>query len=1028
MIRLVILYSIFLSPFLLQAQGAVLLHQRADSLSKSNQYANAIVQYQSAQQDFLRQKNWAAYLGCQASIGQALIYLSKFAAAEDTLLKAERMYEARFSRKKNPPIATLYDIRLALANVTSVTGRVDQALKILSGLRANVTTDLHGNYLVLGRIEYSIGFCKTSQAAHIEARDHLFKSLKAFREGNALTSQPAMFAYFGLGQAYENLNDYDSALECYAAVDKWLKSQTRPANHMKALLNNALGRAYAGIGDYQQALEYHQRSLAADRKLFGNKNRATINDLQRLGNVYLLRNEWNNALTHYRQALLYLDSLYAIPIEGRAILFSKIAATHAGLGQPDTAKIYWERALDEAGKIPQNSNLVEIHHGLANFYLQQEQYTAAIAELRVLEAQLAGQSSYRFVELCRTKTLIGRALLLQKNYEEALKRLQEALLLQCRPGTQLENFDNPTQDQIFISENTLPTFACKAEALFFKPGIGTARHNNLTLALKTVQYAVQLGERFRQNFHRSRNESSEWVDRYQALFNTGIAAAQELYLLTKDPAYWQQAFMLADQSKALLLSEGIQNAEAKSFAGIPWSIVREELGLTQAIAYQERMVMEAGAQKDATLLSAETQKLLDKKQAYNALIKRMETEYPYYFEQKYRPLRASAAEIQATLAPDVLFVEYQANPQKGLLYIFTISKRTGLQLTIERLNKQAGTWVEELNRLLQSASLQNPTEREQFVRVSSALYEQYITPIEQALQGKKRMIVVGGGNLNYLPFEVLTKSNAVLPYQDLNYLVRRVSISYHYSAALYLRLQRKGTPVGQEGMLMFAPTFPEQPTGLSEALGSSAAASFRSTTTGDSNAIRYFPPLPYATEEVRRISALFKDQPVIMLLGDQATKTALKAALQQPRRIAHIASHSFVDALLPRFSGIACSFPAQEKNMQDSILYSADLYNMSIPADLVVLSSCESGAGKANAGEGVLGLNRSFIFAGAANIVFSLWRASDQTTSDFMAVFYQELADKNTYPAALRAAKLNMIEDPLLASPNFWAGFLLIGR
>jgi CHAT domain-containing protein len=1028
-VRLLLFCSILLSPLLLRAQEGMLLHQRADSLYKISRYADAITQYTAAQRYFLPQKDWAAYLRCQTSIGQSLVYLSQFKAAEDTLRKGERLFESRLARKKNAPLATLYDIRLSLANILASTGRLEQAITLLLDLRQKIDRELPDNHVMLARIEFGIGFSRTSQGSNIEARDHLFKSLKAFRTGGALETQAAMFAFFGLGQVHENLNDYDSALECYAVIDKWVQKQQRVAPHIVALLHNALGRAYTGIGDYQLALEHHERALSYDRKIFGYKNRATINDIQRMGNVCLLRNEWANALTHYRLALVYFDSLYTMPLEGRATIFSKMAAAYAGQAQPDTAKMYWDKALAEVARLPPPNNMSwDIRQGLANFYFQQGKYSEALAELKAIESTLTGQAESRVADLCRVNTLIGRVLIRQQRYDEALDQLQHALALQCRPGVQLEPYENPTKEQILLSENTLPTFSYKAEALFLKSASGAQRRQNLTLVLKTCQYAIQLGEQFRQNLRRNRYENFEWISRYQTLFNTGMAAAHALYLLTKDPAYWQQAFMLADQSKALLLSEGLQNAEAKSFAGIPWSMVREELGLAQAIAYQERAVMEASAKKDPTVVAAETQKLLDKRQEYDALIKRMEAEYPYYFEQKYRPLRASAAEIQATLAPDALFIEYQPDQQNGLLYIFTISKRQGLQLTIERLDDDSEARITELNDLLQSIYLPRQDKHEQFVRISSALYEQYMAPIEHLLPGKKRLIVVGGGSLNYLPLEVLVKSNAVLPYHDLNYLVRRVSVAYHYSAALYLRLLRRGAQHTEAGMLMFAPTFPEQPMAISEAVGRSPVIPFRTLVNADSSVLRAFPPLPYAAEEVRRISALFKDQPIIMLIGEQATKTSLRAALQRPRHIVHIASHSFADALLPKFSGIACAFSAHERSLQDSILYAGELYNMTIPADLVVLSSCESGSGKINANEGLLGLNRSFIYAGASNIIFSLWRASDQATSDFMVEFYRQLAAKQVYPAALRAAKLKMIDDPSLASPNFWAGFLLIGR
>jgi CHAT domain-containing protein len=109
-------------------------------------------------------------------------------------------------------------------------------------------------------------------------------------------------------------------------------------------------------------------------------------------------------------------------------------------------------------------------------------------------------------------------------------------------------------------------------------------------------------------------------------------------------------------------------------------------------------------------------------------------------------------------------------------------------------------------------------------------------------------------------------------------------------------------------------------------------------------------------------------------------------------------------------------------------LYSNEIYNLDLKADLVVLSSCESGIGKLVKGEGMMALTRGFLYAGADNIITSLWKVYDKSTSILMKNFYKYVLEGESYSSALRKAKLEMISDPRTASPVNWSGFVLIGR
>lgn len=144
-------------------------------------------------------------------------------------------------------------------------------------------------------------------------------------------------------------------------------------------------------------------------------------------------------------------------------------------------------------------------------------------------------------------------------------------------------------------------------------------------------------------------------------------------------------------------------------------------------------------------------------------------------------------------------------------------------------------------------------------------------------------------------------------------------------------------------------------------------------------------------------------------------------------KIVHIASHSFMNEDQPDISGVIFAQPQDSVFENDGILYSGETYSLDLNADLVVLSSCESGLGKLFKGEGMIALTRGFLYSGVSNIIFSLWKIPDKHTSELMVEFYRQMISGKSYAESLRQAKLKLVSNSLTARPRSWAGFLLIG-
>lgn len=191
----------------------------------------------------------------------------------------------------------------------------------------------------------------------------------------------------------------------------------------------------------------------------------------------------------------------------------------------------------------------------------------------------------------------------------------------------------------------------------------------------------------------------------------------------------------------------------------------------------------------------------------------------------------------------------------------------------------------------------------------------------------------------------------------------------------------------------------------------------------------HFNELHYSAGEVKSIAGMFesKGAPGRGFFHDDASEDNFKSNAGKYRYI-HIATHGLLNEEHPELSGLIFSQPKDSIFAEDGILYSAECYNLELSADLVVLSSCESGVGQLLKGEGLMALARGFLYSGARNIVHSLWKIDDKNTSVLMIELYKNILAGKNQAEALRLAKLKLIQNQATAFPTTWSCFILIGE
>lgn len=189
------------------------------------------------------------------------------------------------------------------------------------------------------------------------------------------------------------------------------------------------------------------------------------------------------------------------------------------------------------------------------------------------------------------------------------------------------------------------------------------------------------------------------------------------------------------------------------------------------------------------------------------------------------------------------------------------------------------------------------------------------------------------------------------------------------------------------------------------------------------------PRLPFTRREADRIVAIAPGAENLRAVDFKASRAIVSGPELSQYRYVHFATHGLLDSQRPGLSSLVLSLVDEQGRPRDGFPRAHEVYNLNLPAELIVLSACQTGLGKEVKGEGLVGLTRGFLYAGAARVVVSLWSVNDRATAELMAKFYRKMLKEDQRPAAaLRSAQVEMLRSSQWQSPYFWAAFTLQGE
>lgn len=826
--------------------------------------------------------------------------------------------------------------------------------------------------------------------------NYLDFNLEHFGENHLRTG----FSYGNLGVIYIVLNQYERAL---TYVEKSLPI-FKSYDHKRALsmAYNNLQIIYKNRGEHDKGLQYAKKSIEIKIEIYGENHPSLVATYLNIGGNFLLKKNYEQALFFYQKGLDLNKKIFKRPHEKTANALNEIGKVYSFQGDYVKALQYMQRALDEIKKVfeEDNSRIALSYSYIADLYKKMGMHDKALSFYEValnINKKIYGENALPNTAIYNSIAEMYCELGL---YKKAILYFDKALLSNSYKNTNGTQRKNNLHTTHVNTELYLLTLKGKSQALqwiYTKTRDKSILNQSISL-YKTAEVII---DEF-QKSSRKYQDKLTFSEQSKDIYFDAIKASLSLYKESNDSKNTEMAFFFAEKSKSNILKALLNNSYAKKFTGLPAKHLEIEKDLkTYRAFYQSKVIEEQSKVSIDSIKVKEFENELfaiDRKQ--DSLLKTLENEYPNYYQLKHENTVISISEIQRSLSDETTILEFVT--ADSLSYAFTISKNN---FEVSELSTpQLSETINELKNTILDKDLKN------YKNLSFELYQTLIEPVKNKLTGGE-LIIIPDGSLWHLNFDLLLTANSTSnDPKDLPYLMEEYAISYANSATLLIHPFPFQKPAEKlKECLAFS--FSDSTTMLNTAKMS--LATLRDT--GDD--------LPGTRKEIKAISEIVEGQ---YFYGSEAIEANFKKNASE-YNILHLALHGEVNNERPEQSRLY--FTKSKDTVEDNYLYAHELFALDIPAELTVLSACNTGSGKIAKGEGIMSLGNAFQYAGTKSLLLTNWEVSDETTPQLMKNFYTNLKEGMSKSKALQQAKLQYIQtaDAQRTSPFYWGGFYLVG-
>lgn len=826
-------------------------------------------------------------------------------------------------------------------------------------------------------------------------------ALRLFREVGDKLGEAAVLHNKGL--ALQALGERQQGFNCLMQALS-LRQQMGEKAGLAATLDE-IGRFYKLVGEIPRAIEYATQALQL-RQTVGDKARISAS-LTTVGLHLYDAGEFQKALEYFQQSLKMAQAVgYK---GGEASATSNIGLTLEKLDRKPEALEHYLRAL-------------ALGREAADFRAQ----AAALINLGNLNAAFG-------------------------NREQALEQFQQSITLSR--GVSLKDLESKALIELARTQREL---------------------GQLAEARTHTEGAIALIESLRRNFVNPEFRAGYFGTQKQA-YDLHLDLLMRLHQREPAAKHAEKAFQTAERAKARTLLESLAEARAKFRQGIEPALLERERTLQYRLENKaaEQMKLLSGKHTE-TQAAKFKQELSALTTEYEALQTDIRQQSPHYAALT-QPKLLSPSEIRKEVVTDAstLLLEYALGEEKSFLWTISANSFNSYELPKGELIEQAAQRVYDLltarNQIVRFETAEERQARikkadAEFHIAAAELSRMILAPVAAELRNKrpKQLLIVADGKLQYVPFAALPAPAASVgragPKSEIRNLKSSVplvanhEIVYLPSASTLgvLRRELKGRSPAPKTLAVFAdPVFGadderlpkevrerlarERQTPAKEKTAETALAADELTRAirdvGMGGERGGLARLPHSRGEANAILKLAPEAARFGALDFDASQEAATKPEMSQYRYVHFATHGLVDNQTPELSGLVLSQLDAEGRDRDGYLRMVEIYNLNLPAELVVLSACKTGLGKDVRGEGLISLTRGFMYAGAARVVVSLWDVNDKSTASLMGELYRGLLTRKQRPsAALRAAQLNMLTSKQWAAPYYWAAFAQHGE
>jgi len=880
---------------------------------------------------------------------------------------------------------------------------------------------------------------------------------QAIKVRNALGDRVgAATAFNNVGRIHISRGDYQEAFESLNQALPLLESAGDRRGQSQTLIG--LGAFCHLIGERQKSLDYLNRSLALSRAIEDHRGAAV--SFNNLGAVYKDLGEWQKSLDHYQQALVFFRAVADRRSEAAAL--NNLGAISALLDRRQKALDYYGQAIAIWRAIGDRFGEAQTLLGVGKAFDEGGEKQKALDHYnQALEFfRKADGRRWEAVALHNLGALYDSSGDRQKAYD----LLSQSLALWQAVGDR-------------SGEATTRAYLARVER--DRGALDEARRE-IEAALDIIEdLRVKVADHdLRATYFASARQSYEFY----------IDLLMRMRLRRSSEGFGASALQASERARARSLLDLLTEAHADIRRGVDPALLERERDIRRKLNAKARLQMQLLKGKHTPEQSSAAAKEVETfTAAYREIEAQIRTGSPRYAAlTQPQPLKLD--EIQRRLLDeDTALLEYTLGPERSYLWAVTTDSIASFELPKRAEIEAAARRVYDLlTARNQSAPNETAAQRRlrldqaeaQYMQAAAELSQMLLGPVAAQLGGK-RLLIVADGALQYIPFGALPEpvvggqksavggepSGAARKTRDDQApgAARRPLVVNHEivnlpsaSTLAVLRRELAGrAPAAKLVAALADPVFePDDPrvernigkttaplvspianptggpTAHSEAAPAAESDLTRSVTETDAiNAARRLPRLLFSGAEAKSITSFASAGDALKAVGFAASRaTAMSDDLSQ-YRIIHFSTHGLLNNLHPELSGIVLSLVDEHGRPQDGFLRLHDIYNLKLPADLVVLSACQTALGKEIRGEGLVGLTRGFMYAGAARVVASLWKVDDRASAELMKNFYREmLREKQRPAAALRAAQVAMWKQKRWQSPYYWAAFTLQGE